>query len=60
METSSFKAKRDDPSFGALLEQIRLRPPDFISGGNDRSITEERNSPPISLREEEPEIFEIQ
>jgi len=59
METSSFKAKSDDQSFGVFLEQIRLRPPDFISGGNDLSIIEERNSPPISLKDEEPELFKF-
>ena len=59
METSSFKAKSDDQSFGIFLEQIRLRPPDFISGGNDLSIIEERNGPPISLKDEEPELFKF-
>ena len=59
METSPFKAKSDDQSFGVFLEQIRLRPPDFIAGGNDISIIEERNSPPISSKDEEVELFKF-
>jgi hypothetical protein len=50
MKTDSLKTIIEDQSFPAFVDQIQLKPSEFISGGNGIATTEEKNSPPISLK----------
>jgi len=58
MKTNSFKTNMDDQSFPAFVDQIQLKPPEFISGGNGIATTEEKNSSPLSLKNETSEVSE--
>ena len=58
MKTNALESRIDDQSFAAFVDQIQIRPHEFISDPNDIPVKEGQNSLPLSLKNETSKALE--